>query len=200
MNIEEMSRHPHQVYIFMGTSGSGKTAILNELSKLGIREHVSHTTRKPRLHERNGVHYYFVTDGEFEKLDLLEFAEHSGHKYGVTETEFLKNLGEYPTSVICTELSGARQIQQAFPECTTLIYVRANRDEVVSRMRKRGDSLDAIAKRLAYDDEHDVWNNWVHADYIIENTGSITLEDAVAAALNIFELNYSTNTESVIKR
>lgn len=188
MNVDKNLQHPHQVYIFMGPSGSGKTSILNELSKLGIREHISHTTRKPRNYEQNGVHYYFVTDDEFEKLDLLEFAEHSGHKYGVTETEFLKNLEECPISVISTEIQGSKQIEQAFPECVKTIFVKANREEVVSRMKKRGDSLDAIANRLAYDDKNNIWDNWIYADYVIENTGSNTLQDAVAAALSIFEV------------
>lgn len=181
----EIPRHPHQVYIFMGPSGSGKTSIVQALHKHGIREHISCTTRAPRVGEVHGSHYYFMSREDFNRLDLLEFAEHSGNLYGVTESEFMRNLNRYPKSVIVTELQGARQIQQAFPECVTTIFVRADRKEVMERMKLRGDSLDQIMKRLSYDDEHDVWNNWAEADYIIDNTGDSTIDDAIEAALHI---------------
>lgn len=179
----EIPKCPHQVFVVMGASGSGKSTIVNALAKYGIREHVSHTTRKARINEVNGKHYYFTTKENFEKLDLLEFAEHSGNFYGVTESEFLRNLGQCPISVIVTEIKGAQQIKQAFPECTTLVFIRANREEVMSRMKERGDSVDSILKRLAYDDENGVWDNWVHADLIIDNTGDVTLEEATQGLL-----------------
>lgn len=179
----ETLKSPHQVYIVMGPSGSGKSAIVSALAKYGIREHVSHTTRKPRLNEVNGKHYYFTTKENFEKLDLLEFAKHSGNFYGVTESEFLRNHNQCPISVIVTELKGAQQIKQAFPECTTLVFIRANRDEVMSRMKERGDSVDDIMKRIKYDDENCVWDNWVHADLVIDNTGDVTLEEATQGLL-----------------
>jgi len=167
----------------MWPSGSGKSTIISGLAKYGIREHVSHTTRKPRINEVNGKHYYFTTRENFDKLDLLEFAEHSGNLYGVTESEFLRNQTQCPISVIATELKGAQQIKQAFPECTTLVFIRANREEVMSRMKERGDSIDDIMKRLAYDDENGVWDNWVHADLVIDNTGEVTLEEATQGLL-----------------
>ncbi len=43
---------------------------------------VSATTRKPRPGEQHGVHYFFVTDEEMDKLiangELLEWAEFAG--------------------------------------------------------------------------------------------------------------------------
>lgn len=47
---------------------------------------VSHTTRKPRPGEENGVHYHFVEresmKAAIEKGDFLETAEFSGNMYG----------------------------------------------------------------------------------------------------------------------
>lgn len=47
---------------------------------------VSHTTRKPRPGEENGVHYHFVERDDMkaaiEKGDFLETAEFSGNIYG----------------------------------------------------------------------------------------------------------------------
>lgn len=181
----EMPRHPHQVYILMGPSGSGKTTIAQALRKYGVHEHVSCTTRAPRNNETNGIQYYFMTREMFNRQDMLECAEHSGNLYGVTETEFLHNLGKYKASVIVTEIQGAIQIKQAFPECTTLIFVNASRDEVVERMKERGDSLDSIMKRLQYDDERDVWNNWIHADYTVDNSDGATIDKIVEDVLFI---------------
>jgi guanylate kinase len=184
----EIPKHPHQVFIFMGPSGSGKSTIVQSLRKYGIHEHISCTTRAPRRGEVNGAHYYFMSRDDFNRMDLLESNEHSGNLYGIAESEFLRNLNKYPVSVIVTDINGHNQIKQAFPECVTSIFVNAKRSEVAARMKERGDSLDSITKRLAYDDEHDTWNDWVHADYVIDNTGHVTMSDAVEAALHIMNI------------
>ncbi len=47
---------------------------------------VSVTTRRPRPGERDGDHYHFVSDAEFDRLiatdGLLEWAEYAGNRYG----------------------------------------------------------------------------------------------------------------------
>ena len=49
---------------------------------------VSHTTRKPRLGEENGVHYYFVSRSEMHRLNASgKFIEHVtlfGNDYGTS--------------------------------------------------------------------------------------------------------------------
>ena len=67
--------------VLSGPSGVGKSTVVVHMRK----EHpevwlsVSATTRKPRPGEQHGVHYFFVTDEEMDKLiangELLEWAE-----------------------------------------------------------------------------------------------------------------------------
>lgn len=94
--------------VICGPSGSGKSTLLkklfNELPEtFGFRWvflplhliaynfidskcSVSHTTRKPRPGEENGVHYHFVSVEEMqaaiERGDFLEHATFSGNMYG----------------------------------------------------------------------------------------------------------------------
>ena len=50
--------------IITAPSGSGKTTICKEIQKKenNIKFSISHTSRKIRPNEKNGVDYYFVTD------------------------------------------------------------------------------------------------------------------------------------------
>lgn len=75
--------------VLCGPSGSGKSSILSKLleehpNKFGFS--VSHTTRKPRAGEVNGVHYHFTDrDSIQEAIDNGEFLEnavYSGNVYG----------------------------------------------------------------------------------------------------------------------
>ena len=53
--------------LLAGPSASGKTEIAKILMKdFGIRKVVTHTTRPPRIGEKDGVDYHFVTREEFE--------------------------------------------------------------------------------------------------------------------------------------
>lgn len=75
--------------VICGPSGSGKSTLLKRLFKefphtFGFS--VSHTTRKPRPGEENGVHYHFVTvedmQASIKNGEFIETAVFSGNMYG----------------------------------------------------------------------------------------------------------------------
>ena len=80
--------------IISGPSGSGKGTIVERLvDDLGYRVSISATTRNPRPNEENGVHYFFKTKEEFEKMieagELLEHACFCDNYYG-TPKEYVE--------------------------------------------------------------------------------------------------------------
>ena len=57
--------------ILSSPSGVGKTTITKKIQQKyqSFKISVSHTTRKPRSNEVNGIDYYFVTEKEFKKSE-----------------------------------------------------------------------------------------------------------------------------------
>jgi guanylate kinase len=92
--MKEWYPHLQQVLpkpvVFAGPSGVGKGTLIKMLmdrfpdGQFGFS--VSHTTRKPRDGEENGVHYHFVSVEEMEKEisegEFIEYAEVHGNYYG----------------------------------------------------------------------------------------------------------------------
>ena len=56
--------------ILSSPSGAGKTTITKKIQQKyqNFKISVSHTTRKPRTNEIDGVDYFFVSKNEFENL------------------------------------------------------------------------------------------------------------------------------------
>ena len=69
--------------ILSSPSGAGKTTLVKKISKLNNFEiSISHTTRKPRINEKNGKDYFFVSKNDFEKsIKNSEFFEFSENEY-----------------------------------------------------------------------------------------------------------------------
>lgn len=169
--------------ILIGESGSGKTTILNELEKRGFKKAINHTTRPKRKTDDELNEYKFLSKDEFNKMwdegRLLQRAEFNNEFYGIS-TDSLK------TDIACVSITDSvKDIKKRVEELEIknvdikTFYIYAPEEERISRMLKRGDTLEAINKRLEIDKEKFKEAKKV-ADYTIEN---VNLEDAVNAII-----------------
>lgn len=109
-----MANEGPRPFVFFGPSGSGKSTLLKMMlqefpNKFGFS--VSHTTRKPRPGEKDGVHYYFTSwdkmKQEIDEGKFIENATYSGNHYGTSKTavEAVQKQGKVfinLTTIVCT--------------------------------------------------------------------------------------------------
>ena len=82
--------------VLSSPSGAGKTTITKKISQKypKIKISISHTTRKPRSNEIDGVDYHFVSKDKFENLikenKFYEYAKIFDNYYGTNK----KNVDE----------------------------------------------------------------------------------------------------------
>ena len=144
-----------KLFIFSAASGTGKTSLAKALveSMPDVAFSVSHTTRAPRPGEEHGVHYYFVTQQQFDEMvaadRFLEHAKVFGNSYG-TSRAVTENLLRQGKSVIFDiDWQGARAIKEKMPEAVSIFILPPSRAALEERLTGRGqDSPEVIARRM----------------------------------------------------
>jgi len=155
---------------------AGPTAVGKGTVSAYIRENypdvllsVSATTRAPRPGEIDGVHYYFVSDAEFDRMiaaeELLEYAiVHNSYRYGTPRPPIDKALAEGRRVLLEIDLQGARLVRASMPEALLVFLLPPTWEELVRRLIGRGTEEPAEQQRrletarveLAAQDEFDV--------------------------------------------
>lgn len=138
----------NRIIILVGASGSGKTSVSYALERRGIQALISHTTRPMRPGECDGKDYHFVTE-ETLPPDFVEHTHYSGYTYGMTRSEVDRHLPDGHVVIVC-ERAGAAQIVAAYPEHVVYIWLDISENEMVRRMRQRGDNPDSIRTRMQH--------------------------------------------------
>ncbi len=171
---------PSRLIVLAGPTAVGKGTVAAE-----VRHHhpevwisVSATTRRPRPGEENGVHYWFVSDADFEAMaergDLLEWAVvHGTHRYGTPRGPVELALASGRPAMLEIDLQGARQVRDTMPEAMFVFLKPPSWDELVRRLVGRGTESEAERERrlvtareeLAAESEFDVTvvNREVHS-------------------------------------
>jgi len=162
-----------ELYIISAPAGGGKTTIvsllLNEIPNL--TRAITCTTRKPRKGEINGKDYIFLSKEEFENQikegRFLEYALIHGNYYGTPKEEVEKLLNNGKDVILVIDVQGMKQIKNKIKPMTTIFIIPPSIDELINRMRKRGDIEEEINKRLETAKRE--LKQWKDYDYIVIN-------------------------------
>ena len=140
---------------------AGPTAVGKGTVAADIRTHhpevwisVSVTTRQPRPGEVHGLHYWFVSDAEFDAMvaagELLEWAVvHRASRYGTPRNAVHEILGQGRLALLEIDLQGARQVRRTMPEALFVFLAPPDWHELVHRLEGRGtESPEEQARRL----------------------------------------------------
>ena len=147
--------NPGKLFVFTGPSGTGKGTILSQVlaCEPQLRLSVSATTRQPREGEVNGVHYWFMSQAEFEnKIEHDAFLEHAcyvGNYYGTPEQPVNDQLAEGYDVILEIEVQGALQVKKLYPEGVLIFLVPPNLEELGRRLTNRGtEDKETINRRI----------------------------------------------------
>ncbi len=145
-----------KLIIITGPSGVGKGTVVKELldKDKEIWLSVSATTRSPRMGEKNGENYYFLSDEKFknmiDKKEFLEWAQFAGNYYGTPLSTVNEKIEMGFIVLLEIEVEGAKQIKEKFPEALSIFLLPPSKEELEKRIRNRGtEKEDAINKRLS---------------------------------------------------
>jgi len=144
-----------KLFIFSAASGTGKTSLAKALveSTPGIAFSVSHTTRAPRPGEQHGVHYYYVTREEFDRMVADgEFVEHAtvfGNSYGTSKQAIEDQIRSGKSVILDIDWQGARAIKKWRPEAVSIFILPPSRAALRERLTNRKqDSHEVIDRRM----------------------------------------------------
>ncbi len=147
---------PGNLFIITAASGAGKTSLIKALlaEDAHLKLSISHTTRKPRPGEQDGVDYHFVDDAMFLQMlgeaKFLESAEVHGARYGTSQSAVDAPLKAGHDVILEIDWQGAAQVRQLFPNAISIFVLPPSIETLEQRLNSRGqDSQETISKRVA---------------------------------------------------
>lgn len=142
--------------VISGPSGVGKTT-LNQMLLKEYKEFklvVSLTTRKQRINEIEGEHYYFTTHERFQQhLDNEEFVETQqlfGNHYGTLYSELQRIQHNHNIPVFEIDIQGALQIHRSSLKANYLFIQPSHIQQLHHRLLARNtENTQQIQARLS---------------------------------------------------
>ena len=161
--------------ILSSPSGAGKTTITKKIQQKyhNIKISVSHTTRKPRSNEIEGIDYYFVSKQDFEKkIKNGEFYEHAkifDNYYGTSKDSVNTIANKGNDILFDIDWQGTQQLSK-FKELklVKIFLLPPNKEELRARLVQRNQEKKNIVSQRLKSYDNDVVH-WCDYDYVIIN-------------------------------
>ena len=196
-----MTNDSNIMVILSSPSGVGKTTLTKKIQQKyqSFKISVSHTTRKPRSNEVDGVDYHFISKNEFEKLikdqKFYEYAKIFDNYYG-TLKQNVDELIKKNDIIFDIDWQGTKQLSKYKNLDLIKIYLLPpNKDELKKRLVRRNQNSDEeVDKRFkAFDEDIKHWQDY---DYVLINEN---LENCYKQIEKII-INHKSKTSSFFQK
>jgi guanylate kinase len=145
-----------RLIVVAGPTAVGKGTVVSRIREKHpeVLFSVSATTRAARPGETDGVHYFFVSEDEFDQMvagdQMLEWAVvHGQNRYGTPRAPIVAALNRGHSIILEIDIQGARQVKKAMPEALLVFLLPPSWEELVRRLESRGtENADEQARRL----------------------------------------------------
>ena len=180
--------------IISAPSGTGKTTTCKRLKERfpALKIAISHTTRKIRDGELEGVDYYFVSNKEFEARregnQFLEWAQVHTEYYG-TSFETIEKYSQKGFDILLElDVQGVNSLRKMNFEGVYILILPPSIEEMTKRLRKRGTETEESIERRINTGKEEI-KSYKKYDYIITN---FEVEETVDSILAIIRAEKSS--------
>jgi guanylate kinase len=188
-----------QLVVLVGPTAVGKGTlvawIINRHPEFVVS--ISATTRQPRPGEREGVHYFFVSEERFDQMvangEFIEWARvHGRHRYGTPLDAVNERLDAGKNVILEIDIQGARQVAKKMKRSLSIFVAPPSFDELRRRLEARGTEsederrirLETARKEIAASGE---------CDYQVIN------DEVERAAQSIVDLVHASSPTTIIE-
>lgn len=176
------------LYLFVGKSASGKTTVANMLENDGYSQVKSYTTR-PKRYEGEEGHIFISDKVPYNIKNIMASTTYNGYWYCATLDQIQK------ADIYVIDPDVAKELMRNKSKLNRdihVLYFEVNQHNRIKRMKKRGDGIANIAKRILNDDS----SNWIiklieiydqYDDDDLESDIAIFIIDANKSLCEVYE-------------
>lgn len=165
--------------VISAPSGGGKTTVCEQLLLANPNLHrvVTCTTRAPRLSEKDGVDYHFLTADDFlKRVQAGEFLEHAtvyGNSYGTLKSDVIAKLRQGKDLLLAIDVQGVASIRARAAEAAelqrslvTVFLTPPSLEVLAKRLSHRATDSEAVQRKRLGVATQEI-SQWVHYDYLV---------------------------------
>ncbi|GJD11929.1 Guanylate kinase 1 [Galdieria sulphuraria] len=152
----ESAEKPTSCIVLSGPSGVGKSTFIRKLlhdypDVFGFS--ISHTTRLPREHEKDGISYYFISKERFledvANGKFIEYAQVHGNFYGTSFDSVKQVIDSKKICLLDLDIQGVEAVKKSMLRATFIWIAAPSMEDLESRLRNRkSENEESIQRRL----------------------------------------------------
>jgi guanylate kinase len=156
LSSKSMEKLPSCI-VLAGPSGVGKSTFIRKLlydfpNIFGFS--ISHTTRLPREHEKDGISYYFISKEKFledvSNGKFIEYAQVHGNFYGTSFESVNRVVENRKICLLDLDIQGVQAVKKSSMRAMFIWIAAPSMEALESRLRKRkSETEESIQARLS---------------------------------------------------